>query len=76
MIIRLKSEQDGQRMFSLRWKYAQSAKEKAILKLLERVKKMSESVPDTVTTTDTPVKYPEQSPTRKDKPIHVKPVER
>ena len=36
------------------------------------------SVPGTTTTQDAPNKYPEQSPTRKDKPIliPVKPAER
>lgn len=37
---------------------------------------MSESVPGTTTTENAPVKYPEQSPVRKDKPIQVKPAER
>ena len=32
---------------------------------------MSESVPDTVTTESAPVKYPEQGPTRSDKPIMI-----
>ena len=40
---------------------------------------MSEGTPNTVTTEQTPVKYPEQGPTRSDKPItpiHIKPSER
>jgi hypothetical protein len=49
-----------------------------MLKLFGREEKMSENIPGTTTTEEAPVKYPEQSPTRKDKPIliPVKPSER
>ena len=51
---------------------------KVMLKLFGREEKMSENIPGTTTTEEAPVKYPEQSPTRKDKPIliPVKPSER
>ena len=75
-----KRNSDGHPMAHCKLKYVQSVAKREILKLLEEVR-MTEgpaSVPGTTTTQDAPNKYPEQSPTRKDKPIliPVKPAER